>query len=317
MAEAGRSNALSSFAPRLTKDWSEHLNAIDSGTGLAERHPGGGFPRDSQAGYRDLRQRIHGLAGCLLDRELTVVVVSKGDQELVEFESNQGWHFPRTAEGKYVGHHPSDAAEAIAHLEVLRGEGATYFLLPSTYFWWLDHYDALAQHLGSRYRLVANCPDTCLIYDLRAGPVVRGTPAATPGEGRGRRNGVAEQNPLVPAIRALLDSLLPDHEAVLVVSEGDDDLLQLGRGAVHFPHDGEGAHLWIGSIGQGEIAAQLTAAQARGIRYLVLPATVPLLAEGLAALRGPLEERGQTVAAREGICTLYELKHTEDREGSR
>ncbi len=238
-----------------------------------------------------------------------MVVVSKGDQELVEFESNQGWHFPRTADGKYAGHHPSDAAEAIAHLEVLRGEGATYFLLPSTYFWWLDHYDALAQHLGSRYRLVANCPDTCLIYDLRAGPVVRGTPAATPGEGRGRRNGVAEQNPLVPAIRALLDSLLPDHEPVLVVGAGHDEFLRLGRVTIEFPHDSKGKCRSIGSVAAREIKTQLTSARARGLRYLVLPATVGRGAEGIGALREALREHAREVAIRDGICAIYELEH--------
>lgn len=253
-----------------------------------------------------MRRRIRGLAGCLLDRESTVVVVSKGDQELVGFDSREGWHFPRAADGRYAGHHPGDAAEAIAHVEELRGEGADYFLLPSTYFWWLDHYAALAQHLGSRYRLVADCPDTCLIYDLRAGPAASPSHAAPPRADLEASNGAGVRHPLVPAIRSLLDSLLPDHEVVLVVSEGDDDLLQLGREAVHFPHDGEAT-----------IAAQLATAQARGIRYLVLPATVPRLAEGLAALRGPLEKRGEKVAVREGICTLYELKHTEDREGPR
>jgi hypothetical protein len=281
---------------------------MESGTGLADQRPHGGFPHDSQGGYRDLRRRIHGLAGCLLDRDSTVVVVSKGDQELIGFDSGQGWHFPRTADGKYAGHHPGDAAEAIAHLEELRAQGADYFLLPSTYFWWLDHYDALAQHLGSRYRLVANCPDTCLIYDLRAGPVARRAPAATPGAGSERRNGVAAQNPLVPAIRALLDSLLPDHEPVLVVSAGRDEFLRLGRATVHFPHDAEGKWRSIGSLAASAITAQLTAARAHGVTYLVLPATVGQ-AEGIGALREALREHGRELAIRDGICAIYQLEH--------
>jgi hypothetical protein len=161
------------------------VNATDGGAGLAEQRPAGGPPSDPQAKYAEVRDRIHGLVGCLIDRGSTVVVVSKGDQELARLGSGQGWHFPRTAEGKYVGHHPADGAEAIAHLEQLHEQGAEYFLLPSTYFWWLDHYPELADHLRSRYRLVADCPDTCLIYDLRGGgPAATGQPELSASNGR-------------------------------------------------------------------------------------------------------------------------------------
>jgi hypothetical protein len=280
--------------------------------GLAEQRPGGGPPRDPQAEYADVRDRIQGLVGCLIDPGSTVVVVSKGDQELVRLGSGEGWHFPRTAEGKYVGHHPADGAEAIAHLEQLHEQGADHFLLPRTYFWWLDHYDGLADHLRSRYRLVADCPDTCLIYDLRGGPAGTAPPVATPGTRSQRStNGEQAQNPLVPAIRALLDSLLPDREPVLVVSEGQDELLRLGRTALRFPQDEWEKHRSIGSIGAGAITAQLTAVRARGIRYLVVPDTARQVVEGSGALREPLRERGREVAFREGICAIYELEDAE------
>jgi Sulfotransferase family len=160
------------------------VNATDSGAGLAEQRPGGGPPRDPHAEYAEVRDRIHGLVGCLIDPGSTVVVVSKGDQELVRLGSGQGWHFPRTAEGKYAGHHPADGAEAIAHLEQLHEQGADHFLLPSTYFWWLEHYDGLADHLRSRYRLVADCPDTCLIYELGGGRAATGQPDLSASDGR-------------------------------------------------------------------------------------------------------------------------------------
>jgi hypothetical protein len=287
------------------------MNATDRGAGLAEQRPGGGPPRDPQAEYTDVRNRVHGLVGCLIDQGSTVVVVSKGDQELVRLGSSQGWHFPRTADGKFAGHHPADGAEAIAHLEQLHEQGAEYFLLPSTYFWWLDHYDRLAEHLRSRYRLVADCPDTCLIYDLRGGRAATGPPVATARAGsRGSEstNGGQTQNPLVPAIRALLDSLLPDREPVLVVSEGHDELLRLGRTAFHFPDDGWGEHH---SIGEGGITAQLTSVRARGIRYLVVPDTARQGVEGSRTLRESLRERGREVAFREGICAIYALEDAE------
>ena len=286
---------------------------MNSRTGEAEQRQTDAFPRDPQADYADVRHRIHALTGCLLEQGATVAVVSKGDPGLVQLESSQGWHFPRTADGKYVGHHPADGAEAVAHLEQLREQGADYFLLPSTYFWWLDHYDRLAEHLRSRYRIVADCPDTCLIYDLRRGPVATRTPAATPRADSARStNGGGGQNPLAPPIRAILDSLLPDREPVLVVSEGDDGLLELGRTALHFPHDEHEKYLSIGSLEQSAINAQLTAARSRGLRYLILPETVRHTAEGSGAVGEPLREYGREVATREGVCAIYELEPLDD-----
>jgi hypothetical protein len=288
------------------------MNAIDRGAGLVEQRPAGGAPRDPQAEYVDVRHRIHRLVGCLIERGSTVAVVSKGDQELVRLGSGQGWHFPRTTDGRYAGHHPADGADAIAHLERLRQEGADYFLLPSTYFWWLDHYRELAQHLRSRHRLVADCPDTCLIYDLRRGPAATrpllGKPHAS---GESSTNGQPMQDPLVPAIRTLLDSLLPEDEPVFVLSEGNDELLGLGRTARHFPHDRRGRHRSIDAVGAGGIAAQLAGAQANGVRYLVVPNTAPQGEERSGALRELVRERGREVAFREGICAIYELEHAQ------
>jgi hypothetical protein len=287
------------------------MNATDWGAGLAEQRPGGGPQRDPQAEYSDVRRRIHGLVGCLIDQGSTVAVVSKGDQELVGLGSSEGWHFPRAADGKYAGHHPADGAEAIAHLEQLHEQGADYFLLPTTYFWWLDHYHGLADHLRSRYRLVADCPDTCLIYDLRGGVAATRQPVATArasNRSSESANGGRVQNPLVPAIQALLDSLLPDREPVLVVSEGHDELLRLGRTAVDFPDDRWGEHH---SIGEGAISTQLTAVRARGIRYLVVPDTARQGVEGSGTLHKPLRERAREVAFRKGICAIYELEDAE------
>ena len=286
--------------------------ATDSGTGLAEQHPAGELPRDPQAEYADVRHRIRGLVSCLIERDSTVAVVSKGDPELVRLESVQGWHFPRATDGKYAGHHPADGAEVITHLEQLREKGADYFLLPNTYFWWLDHYEGLVEHLGSRYRLVADCPDACLIYDLRAGPIATGPRVANvAASARSSTNGAEVQHPLVPAIRALLDSLLPVREPVLVASQGDDELLRLGRMALDFPDDEQGSYRSIDSLTHAAITAQLTSARANRVRYLVLPDTARHWADPSGALYEALRERAREVAARAGICAIYELENAE------
>lgn len=82
-------------------------------------------------------------------------------------EGRRGLHFPQVDGGVYAGHHPVDSEEAITGLEALREQGAQFFVLPSTAFWWLDHYPDFAAHLTGRYRVAMRNPEACLIFDLR------------------------------------------------------------------------------------------------------------------------------------------------------
>jgi hypothetical protein len=97
-----------------------------------------------------------------------VCVVSKGDEMAVRIRGHSlGWHFPQTADGLYVGYHPKDAREAIAHLEHLRDSGATLFLIPEVYLWWLKHYAELRLHLERTYGRIASTEDEGALWDLR------------------------------------------------------------------------------------------------------------------------------------------------------
>jgi Rps23 Pro-64 3,4-dihydroxylase Tpa1-like proline 4-hydroxylase len=96
-----------------------------------------------------------------------VIVVSKGDPDLVDLPDREAWHFPRAADGGYAGHYPADGAEAIAQLEELRAIGGGYLLLPASSFWWLDHYAELAAHLTEHYKRVWS-DETCMIFRLSA-----------------------------------------------------------------------------------------------------------------------------------------------------
>jgi len=49
----------------------------------------------------------------------------KGDADLVTFDGRQGWHYPQTPTGLYLGHHPANGAQAVAHLESLRHRGGS------------------------------------------------------------------------------------------------------------------------------------------------------------------------------------------------
>jgi hypothetical protein len=97
----------------------------------------------------------------------TILFVSRGDEELLRFDERRAWHFPRSEDGSYAGHHPADSREAIARLEEQRRAGAEYIVFPATGAWWLDHYEGLRRHLDGHYERRVSDPETCLVFDLR------------------------------------------------------------------------------------------------------------------------------------------------------
>jgi hypothetical protein len=119
--------------------------------------------------YRRLVRGIHDSVFATIPAGSTVVVASKGDEELVRLDGRRAWHFPQDGRGVYAGFHPADSADAIARLDGLRARGAKYFLLPATGFWWLDHYPEFARNLDATGRRV-HADDHCVIYELSVAP---------------------------------------------------------------------------------------------------------------------------------------------------
>jgi glycosyltransferase involved in cell wall biosynthesis len=116
--------------------------------------------------YRRLRKRIRAAVPRAIPPGAIVMVVSRGDDDLLDLHGRVGWHFPQNAAGIFAGNYPADSEAAIAHLEELRAKGARYLLLPDTASWWLHHYDGFRQHLKKRYRRTLNKEGVCILYDL-------------------------------------------------------------------------------------------------------------------------------------------------------
>jgi GT2 family glycosyltransferase len=123
--------------------------------------------------YHALVDRVRTLARTTLPDEAGVLVISKGDDALLELEGLRAAHFPQLEGGVYAGYYPRDSAEAIVQLEslTLNGFGADYLLVPETSRWWLDFYDGFAGHVRDRSRLVADEPGAGLIFSLRERPL--------------------------------------------------------------------------------------------------------------------------------------------------
>ena len=117
--------------------------------------------------YERLVDRIREAVDELLPSEARVLVVSRGDDALLDLGERDAWHFPQARNGAYAGHHLSDSDAAIAHLESLRDQGGEFLLFPATALWWLDYYSVFHTHLRTHYAVVAEASDEYLVYDLR------------------------------------------------------------------------------------------------------------------------------------------------------
>ena len=127
--------------------------------------------------------------------DATVLVVSRGDSELLKLGGRRAWHFPQRADGVYAGYYPPDSAAAIAHVEALRTRGGEFLAFPSPAAWWLEHYDGLAEHLEKNYELVVRDETAGAIYALVHGRALASTPKRANGASNGRRKAKAPSTP--------------------------------------------------------------------------------------------------------------------------
>jgi glycosyltransferase involved in cell wall biosynthesis len=105
----------------------------------------------------------------------SVLVISRGDPELVRLAERVGRHFPATPDGRYAGFHPADSAAALRELDARRSE-ADYLLIPASSFWWLDFYREFAEILSARHERVWSDAG-CIIYRLAGKPATVGLAA--------------------------------------------------------------------------------------------------------------------------------------------
>jgi hypothetical protein len=237
--------------------------------------------------------RIRELVRVAVPAAATVLVVSRGDDELLKLAVRDAWHFPRNEDGRYAGYHPEDSAAAISHLEELRAAGAGYLLLPSTAFWWLDYYDEFSRHL-ERYEPVLDNED-CRIFRLVEGGGRDADKTAQVVRGRGAD--VPEQ-PL-PILNELLESILPDGASVAVLTVA-------GKPAPSVP----GGRQWHPQAPAADTAAatgELRELAERGIQFLVIPRAAFGWLRQHPALSETLRTGHRLVTRQRYVCEIYEL----------
>ena len=118
--------------------------------------------------YERMTERMRRVVDATVGADAILVIVSKGDDALLEHGVRTAWHFPRGDDGGFAGHHPADTASAIEELNALRRAGATHLVLPGIAAWWLHHYAGLEDHLALCCdRIVED--ESCTIFRWRQG----------------------------------------------------------------------------------------------------------------------------------------------------
>lgn len=123
------------------------------------------YSRRRDDAYARLIERVRERVVETVPRDSTVLVVSSGDEQLLELEGIRGWHFPRMPNGLYAGHHPADSADAIRRLNELRSLGASHILFPRPAFWWLEFYTELGRELEHLHTPVLR-DECCALFAL-------------------------------------------------------------------------------------------------------------------------------------------------------
>ena len=104
----------------------------------------------------------------VLPPDAAVLMLSSGDDELVELVDSVARHFPAEVAG-YAGGLPSDGDDAIALLNRGRAEGADYLVVPAAGRWWLEAYPELAACLDASHQRV-HVDGDAVVYRLTTEP---------------------------------------------------------------------------------------------------------------------------------------------------
>lgn len=231
----------------------------------------------------------------------TILVVSKGDDRLLRIEGRSGWHFPRTADGRYAGYHPADSEEAVAHLERLRQQGADYILFPQTSLWWLDHYSGLKRHLEAKYE--ARSTELGALFDVRTPRAVVDGASTTNAPGDSERADAATAP--VPAaqtarpLASIVGGLLPDDARLAVTiiqSHGLGGLLPSRAAAIPLDED------------ETLVLAAVQERATAGSQFLVVPHEVFGWLADRPSLASELRARYRLITRQKHLCEIYDLR---------
>src|SRR5262249_43985401 len=96
----------------------------------AQQHLSEAQRTDAGHGLRNLQaiRRYRANVRKQVPRKAAVLIVSRGDEALLELYDRRAAHFPQIEGGLYSDRRPKCSLSAVAHLETLRAQGAEYLI---------------------------------------------------------------------------------------------------------------------------------------------------------------------------------------------
>jgi len=125
-----------------------------------------GTPQEEIARHVDylaLVDRVRRAVCNRVPRRARVLVIGRGDDQLLQLFGRRAAHFPQDALGDFAGEYPADDAAAVADLNGLVAAGWDHLIIPATSLWWLDHYSQFSIHLHREWHAVHRDMDSCVI----------------------------------------------------------------------------------------------------------------------------------------------------------
>ncbi len=244
--------------------------------------------------YHRMVKRIRKAAREALSPGADVLVVSKGDPELLDLGGARGGHFPQGLDGGWSGYHPGSSLEALQHLEELRRRGAEYLLLPKSAYWWLSHYRELASYLEQQCTRLPTASDDCRIYQLGSGN-------SEMRRDRGSRS--SEEAQRAAQLEAFLEALLPVDAKVASVGAPGLFGLRLGGRLVQSLTLPTAGGLRYGDVVDPRLAEILR----EGVDYVVLPSANGGMDGRERSLVQTLERSSRLVAYRRHLGWLFDV----------
>jgi hypothetical protein len=241
--------------------------------------------------YEQLISAIREVVHRVVPLNATVLVVSRGDDELTRLGPRTALHFPQQEDGRYAGYHPADSEAAIAMVEKLRERGAQYLLFPQTGFWWLEYYEGFRKYLEDRYQVV-EAGEQCWIVQLAEGTSLD---ADTSFMAEATR-----PHDTTHPLDELLDALLPQDArvALLDVGSGTGDSVG-GYDTWLMPKEPPAdVHAVMDSLGSLEHS---------GAEFLVIPANSFDWLSEHPEVSDRLRSRHRFVTRQEHLCEIFEL----------
>ena len=126
-----------------------------------------GTPQEEIARHVDYLALVDRVRRAVCDRvprRARVLVIGRGDDQLLQLFGRQAAHFPQDALGDFAGEYPADDAAAVADLNGLVAAGWDHLIIPATSLWWLDHYSEFSIHLHRSWHAIHRDVNTCVIF---------------------------------------------------------------------------------------------------------------------------------------------------------